>query len=38
MGVVTLPELRAHPRSGANWEGFALEQVLRLARHDEAYF
>jgi hypothetical protein len=38
MGVATLPELLAHPRSGASWEGFALEQVLRLARPDEAYF
>lgn len=30
--------LLAHPRSGASWEGFALEQVLRMARPDEAYF
>ncbi len=33
-----LPDLLAHPRSGASWEGFALEQVLRLAKPDEAYF
>ncbi len=38
MGVATLPELLAHPRCGASWEGFALEQVLRLAKPDEAYF
>jgi len=38
MGVGSLPELLAHPRSGASWEGFALEQVLRLANPDEAYF
>lgn len=37
-GVRTLPELLAHPRSGASWEGFALEQVLRIAQPDEAYF
>ena len=37
-GVTTLPELLAHPRSGASWEGFALEQVLRIAKPDEAYF
>lgn len=36
--VTTLPQLLAHPRCGASWEGFALEQVLRLARPDEAYF
>ena len=38
MGVTTLPELLAHPRCGASWEGFALEQVLRIARPDAAYF
>jgi predicted AAA+ superfamily ATPase len=38
MGVGTVPELLAHPRCGASWEGFALEQVLRLAQPDEAYF
>jgi predicted AAA+ superfamily ATPase len=38
MGVATLPDLLAHPRCGASWEGFALEQVLRLAKPDEAYF
>ena len=38
MGVGTLPELLVHPRCGASWEGFALEQVLRLAKPDEAYF
>ena len=38
MGTPTLPELLAHPRSGASWEGFALEQVLRVAAPDEAYF
>ena len=38
MNLTTLPELLAHPRCGASWEGFALEQVLRIARPDEAYF
>jgi hypothetical protein len=38
MDVTTLPQLLAHPRCGASWEGFALEQVLRLAKPDEAYF
>lgn len=28
----------AHPKSGASWEGFVLEQVLRQARPAEAYF
>ncbi len=38
MDVKTLAELLAHPRSGASWEGFALEQVLRLTKPDAAYF
>ena len=38
MGVGSLPELLTHPRCGASWEGFALEQVLRIARPDEAFF
>lgn len=38
MDVTTLPQLLAHPRCGASWEGFALEQVLRLAKPDAAYF
>jgi predicted AAA+ superfamily ATPase len=38
MGVRSAADLLNHPRSGASWEGFALEQVLRLAEPDEAYF
>jgi uncharacterized protein len=38
MDVTTFPQLLTHPRSGASWEGYALEQVLRLAQPDEAYF
>lgn len=38
LDLTTLPQLLSHPRCGASWEGFALEQVLRLARPDEAYF
>jgi predicted AAA+ superfamily ATPase len=38
MDVATLEQLLSHPRCGASWEGFALEQVLRLARPDEAFF
>ncbi len=40
LGIRTLPDLLAHPRCGASWEGFALEEVLRLTRPaaDEVYF
>lgn len=37
-GIRTLAQLLTHPLCGASWEGFALEQVLRLARPDQAYF
>jgi predicted AAA+ superfamily ATPase len=38
MDVRSLAQLVTHPRSGASWEGFALEQVLRRARPQQAYF
>jgi len=38
MGVTDPASLLAHPRCGASWEGFALEQVVRLARPDASYF
>ncbi len=38
MNVNSMSELLIHPRSGASWEGFATEQVLRIANPDEAYF
>jgi predicted AAA+ superfamily ATPase len=38
LGIHDTGALLRHPRSGASWEGFALEQVLRLTRPDDAYF
>ena len=38
LGIVDPETLWLHPRSGASWEGFALEQVLHVAQPDEAYF
>ena len=38
MGIKTVAELVTHPHCGASWEGFALEQVLRIAKPDEAFF
>jgi hypothetical protein len=31
-------DLEAHPKLGASWEGFALEQVLSLTGDHDAYF
>jgi len=30
--------ITGHPQVGASWEGFALEQVLRLVRPSQAYY
>jgi predicted AAA+ superfamily ATPase len=38
MNIEDLSQLNAHPKLGASWEGFALEQFLRIHRSDEAYF
>lgn len=39
--LLAIPDLRtltAHPRVGASWEGFVVEQVMRIVRPAEAYF
>ncbi len=38
LGISDAAALLRHPRCGASWEGHALDQVLRIARPDEAYF
>ena len=40
LGIGGARELAAHPKVGASWEGFALEQVVRQlkARPEECYF
>jgi uncharacterized protein len=38
LGIADPQALARHPRYGASWEGFALDQVLRIARPDQAYF
>jgi hypothetical protein len=38
LGIRDEQGLLTHPRSGASWEGFVLEQVLRIAQPEEAYF
>jgi predicted AAA+ superfamily ATPase len=37
-GVGSEQSLIAHPKLGASWEGFALEQILSNLRGEEAYF
>ncbi len=38
LGIRTEKDLLSHPKCGASWEGFALEETLRLIEPDEAYF
>jgi hypothetical protein len=38
LGVADEHSLMLHPKMGASWEGFAVEQMLRISRPDEAYF
>lgn len=38
LGLPSFASLEGHPKLGASWEGFALEQVLRLTGDREAYF
>jgi predicted AAA+ superfamily ATPase len=38
LGIRTEKDLLSHPKCGASWEGFAVEETLRLIEPDEAYF
>jgi predicted AAA+ superfamily ATPase len=38
LGLETEKEILSHPRLGASWEGFVIEQVLASEPHDDAWF
>lgn len=40
LGIPGLPEMVMHPKLGASWEGFALEQIIRTSgvSEEEAYY
>ena len=38
LGIDTAKALLSHPKLGASWEGFVIEQVLAAEPHDEAFF
>jgi predicted AAA+ superfamily ATPase len=38
LGIADERGLMTHPKLGASWEGFAIEEVLAAERPDEAYF
>ncbi|MGH8192473.1 MAG: ATP-binding protein [Rhodanobacteraceae bacterium] len=38
LGIADERDLMTHPKLGASWEGFVIEEVLAATRPDEAYF
>jgi predicted AAA+ superfamily ATPase len=38
LGIRSQSELLAHPKLGASFEGYAIEQALHVVQPDEAYF
>lgn len=36
LGVTTIPDLLSHPKVGASWEGFVVEQLLSLIEPRDA--
>jgi predicted AAA+ superfamily ATPase len=38
LGISDRRSLELHPKVGASWEGYAVEEVLKALRPDEAYF
>jgi predicted AAA+ superfamily ATPase len=38
LGIHTPLDLETHPKSGASWEGYAVEEILAAVEPDEAYF
>lgn len=38
LGMTTMEELLSHPKAGASWEGFVIEQLLTLFEPREAWF
>ena len=38
LGVSNQHDLESHPKVGASWEGYAVEEVIKSFRPDETYF
>jgi len=38
LGMANQRELESHPKVGASWEGYAVEEVIKSFQPDEAYF
>jgi predicted AAA+ superfamily ATPase len=38
LGLPDANQLLSHPKAGASWEGYAIEETLKAVQPDEAYF
>jgi predicted AAA+ superfamily ATPase len=38
LGIGTRRDLESHPKVGASWEGYAVEEIFKAARPDEDYY
>jgi predicted AAA+ superfamily ATPase len=38
LGIRTEQELAIHPRSGASWEGYVIEETIKAVEPDQVYF
>ena len=38
LGICTMDDLLCHPKCGASWEGYVVEEIIKLSGPDEAYF
>jgi predicted AAA+ superfamily ATPase len=38
LGIDSMKSLFSHPKVGASWEGFVIEQLLKTEPHDELFF
>jgi uncharacterized protein len=38
LGIESMKNLYTHPKVGASWEGFVIEQLLKTEPHDEVFF
>ena len=38
LGIHSHKDLLRHPKCGASWEGYVIEEILQIVRPDESYF
>jgi predicted AAA+ superfamily ATPase len=38
LGITNARDLEHHPKVGASWEGYAVEEILKALRPDDAYY